>query len=145
MYNIAEIDKSIIKYYEAVKSLAVKFIEKLETYENEHQETLQEFIKISLQLESRYVDNPNLTSDENGSMSARQKYLAQHLQLGLDEVKKKILSFKEQAELLENRIEDINGGYNSITELAKLEKQDRASFSFIAENLADIVRKACFN
>ena len=141
-YNIAEIDKSIIKYYEAVKSLAVKFIEKLETYENEHQETLQEFIKISLQLESRYVDNPNLTSDENGSMSARQKYLAQHLQLGLDEVKKKILSFKEQAELLENRIEDINGGYNSITELAKLEKQDRASFSFIAENLADIVRKA---
>ena len=141
-YNIAEIDKSIIKYYEAVKSLAVKFIEKLETYEEDHQETLQEFIKISLQLESRYVDNPNLTSDENGSMSARQKYLAQHLQLGLDEVKKKILSFKEQAELLENRIEDINGGYNSITELAKLEKQDRASFSFIAENLADIVRKA---
>ncbi|MBR1729622.1 MAG: hypothetical protein IJ728_08880 [Selenomonadaceae bacterium] len=141
-YNIAEIDKSIIKYYEAVKSLAVKFIEKLETYENEHQETLQEFIKISLQLESRYVDNPNLTSDENGSMSARQKYLAQHLQLGLDEVKKKILSFKEQAESLENKIEDINGGYNSITELAKLEKQDRASFSFIAENLADIVRKA---
>lgn len=60
----------------------------------------------------------------------------------MNEIKSKILSVKKQANDIEYRIDKINNGDSAITELAKLEKEERASFSFIAENTAKIIHNA---
>ena len=43
---------------------------------------------------------------------------------------------------MEYRIDEIDEGVNSICELAELEQEKRASFSFIAENTAKIIKNA---
>lgn len=53
-----------------------------------------------------------------------------------------LLAIKKQAEDIENRIEIINSGENSINELSILEREERASFKFIVENAATIIKNA---
>jgi hypothetical protein len=57
-------------------------------------------------------------------------------------VKAKILAVKKQADDLEYRIDEINNGEDAIHQLALLEKEERASFSFLAENTAMIIKNA---
>lgn len=57
-------------------------------------------------------------------------------------VKSKILSVKKQADDLEYRIDAIDNGEDAIHELALLEKEEQASFEFIAENTAKIIKNA---
>lgn len=52
------------------------------------------------------------------------------------------MSYKKQVQDIEDKINDINEGNNRISELAELENKKRASFSFIAENTANIVKNA---
>ena len=60
----------------------------------------------------------------------------------MSNVKNKLLLVKNQADNLESRIEDINDSENSIELLADLEEEKRASFNFIAENTANIIKNA---
>lgn len=60
----------------------------------------------------------------------------------MNSIKAKILAVKKQADDLEYRIDEIDEGVNSICELAELEQEKRASFSFIAENTAKIIKNA---
>lgn len=49
----------------------------------------------------------------------------------MNSVNAKLLAIKNQAEDIEDRIEMINSGENSIKELSILEREERASFKFI--------------
>jgi len=60
----------------------------------------------------------------------------------MNSVKLKLLAVKHQADELEYRIDEIDNGDDAIHQLALLEKEERASFSFITENTAKIVRNA---
>ena len=60
----------------------------------------------------------------------------------MNSVKTKILAVKKQADALEYRIDEIDEGENSIRELAELEQEKRASFAFLAENTAKIIKNA---
>ena len=57
-------------------------------------------------------------------------------------VKNKLLAIKKQADDLEDKIDRINDGNNALYELALLEKEERVSFSFLAENTAMILKNA---
>ena len=65
--------------------------------------------------------------------------MARRLELGTNEPKRKILSVKTQAEKFFDRLDEIIGGDDSISELADLQAEPRADFEFLAENLARII------
>lgn len=141
-YDIKAIDDSIIKYYQAVQQWCTELMEKLDYYEDEKASVIKDFNLISLKLSKKYEDNPNLTKDENALLRNRQRFFQKKFSLGMNSIKAKILAVKKQADDLEYRIDEIDEGVNSICELAELEQEKKASFSFIAENTAKIIKNA---
>lgn len=141
-YDIKSIDASIIKYYQSVQQWTYELLDKLDYYEQEMEPVIRDFNLISLKLSKKYEDNPNLTDDENALLAERQRYFQKRFSLGMHSVKSKILAVKKQADDLEYRIDEIDNGEDAIHELALLEKEERASFSFIAENTAKIIKNA---
>lgn len=141
-YDIKAIDNSIIKYYEAVQSWVNELMNKLSYFEDVKGDIIRDFNIISLKLSKKYEENPNLTEEENILFKTRQQFFKKHFELGMSSVKSKLLSVKKQADDLEYRIDEINDGNNAIKELALLEKEERASFNFVTENTANIIKNA---
>lgn len=141
-YDIASIDKSIIKYYEAVQKWIDELMEYLADFEQQKESVIQDCNQIGLQLSTVYKDDSNLTEAENELLKNRQYYFKDKLALGMDKVKANLLKVKQQADDIEYTINEIDDGDNAIYELAQLEKKERASFALIAENTAKIVNKA---
>ncbi len=141
-YDIKAIDSSVIKYYQAVQQWTEELMEKLDYYEKEKDEVIREFNLIGLKLGKKYDKSDMLTVEENTLLCERQRYFASRFSLGMNSVKSKILAVKHQADELEYRIDEIDNGEDSIRQLALLEKEERASFGFIAENTAKIIRNA---
>ncbi len=101
-----------------------------------------DFNLISLKLSKKYELSSSLTEEENQLLLNRQRYFKTKFSLGMYSVKSKILAVKIQADELEYRIDEIDSGEDAIHDLAVLEKEERVSFSFIAENTAKIIRNA---
>ena len=138
-YDVPALAKSPIKYFDAVLNVSDEFLDILNEYETAQAETIAEFLKIALKLNAKLTDNPNLTAEENKMLAERQKFLAARLELAVDEPKRKILAVKAQANHFFARLEEVNAGDNSISELASLQAEPRADFEFLVENLARIV------
>lgn len=141
-YDIASIDKSIIKYYEAIQQWIDELMEYLADFEQQKESVIQDCNQIGLQLSTTYKNDNNLTETENELSKNRQYYFKDKLALGMDKVKTNLLKIKQQADDIEYTINEIDDGDNAIYELAQLEKKERASFALIAENTAKIVNKA---
>lgn len=138
-YDVAATAKSPIKYFDAVLNVSDEFLDILNEYETAQAETIAAFLKIALKLKAKYTDNPNLTPEENALLADRQKFLATRLELATDEPKRKILAVKAQANNFFTRLESVNAGDNSISDLAALQAEPRADFELLVENLARIV------
>lgn len=141
-YNIKAIDASIIQYYQAVQNWTEELLGKLDDYEREKEDVIQAVNGIGLELGKKCENCDILSEEENALFQNRQRYFASQFSIGMNHVKAKLLAVKHQADALEARIDEIDNGDDAIRELALLEKEDRASFSFLAENTAKIVRNA---
>ena len=60
-YDLPAIEKSPIKYFDSALKVADEFLNILQEYETAQKDTIAEFLKIALKINSKYVDNPNLT------------------------------------------------------------------------------------
>lgn len=141
-YDIKAIDASLIKYYQAVQQWCRELIEKVDYYEEQKASVIKDFNLISLKFSKKYEANSNLTEAENILLCDRQRFFQKNFSLGMNSVKTKILAVKKQADALEYRIDEIDEGENSLRELAELEQEKRASFAFLAENTAKIIKNA---
>jgi len=141
-YDVKAIDSSVIKYYQTVQQWTEELMEKLDYYEKEKEEVIRDFNVIGLKLGKKYENSDTLTAEENTMLAERQRYFASRFSLGMNSVKTKLLAVKHQADVLEYRIDEIDNGDDAIHQLALLEKEERASFEFIAENTAKIIRNA---
>ena len=141
-YDVESIDKSIIKYYQAVQKWTTELIDKLDDYEKEKEEIIKDFNIISLKLSKEYEDSKSLTEEENELLKKRQKYFEKKLSLGMNTTKRKLISVKEDADNIEYRLDEIDDGDNPIKELGIIENETRASFSLLAENTAKIIKNA---
>lgn len=141
-YDVKSIDDSIIKYFHAIQQWTCELMDKLDCYEQEKERVINNFNIIGLKLAKKYENSEHLTDDENALLCNRQRYFASRFSLGMNGVKTKILAVKHQADELEYRIDEIDNGDDAIHQLALLEKEERASFTFIAENTAKIVCNA---
>lgn len=141
-YDIKAIDASLIKYYQAVQQWCRELMEKVDYYEEQKASVIKDFNLISLKLSRKYEADPNLTEAENTLLCDRQRFFQKNFSLGMNSVKTKILAVKKQADALEYRIDEIDEGENSLHELAELEQEKRASFAFLTENTAKIIKNA---
>lgn len=141
-YDLKAIDASLIKYYQAVQQWCRELMEKVDYYEEQKVSVIKDFNLIVLKLSKKYEANPNLTEAENILLRDRQRFFQKNFSLGMNSVKTKILAVKKQADALEYRIDEIDEGENSLRELAELEQEKRASFAFLAENTAKIIKNA---
>ena len=141
-YDMKAIDNSVIKYYQAVQQWTEELMEKLDYYEKEKETVIHDFNIISLKLGKKYENSDTLTEEENSLLRNRQRDFAVRFSLGMNSIKSKILAVKHQADDLEYRIDEIDSGDDAIHQLALLEKEERASFAFVAENTAKIIRNA---
>ncbi len=141
-YDIKAIDASLIKYYQAVQQWCRELMEKVDYYEEQKASVIKDFNLISLKLSKKYEANSNLTEAENTLLCDRQRFFQKNFSLGMSSVKTKLLAVKKQADALEYRIDEIDEGENSLRELAELEQEKRASFAFLAENTAKIIKNA---
>lgn len=141
-YDIKAIDASLIKYYQAVQQWCRELMEKVDYYEEQKASVIKDFNLISLKLSKKYEANSNLTEAENILLRDRQRFFQKNFSLGMNSVKTKLLAVKKQADALEYRIDEIDEGENSLRELAELEQEKRASFAFLAENTAKIIKNA---
>lgn len=141
-YDIDAINKSVIKYYQAVQQWTYELINKLDDYEEQKEAVIRDFNLIGLKLSKKYEKNSKLTDEENALLAERQRYLSNKLSLGMNNIKSKILAVKKQADDLEMRIDEIDNSPNSMYELALVEKEERVSFEFLAENTGKIIKNA---
>lgn len=141
-YDVKAIDNSIIKYYRAVQQWTDELMDKLDYYEQEKESVIRDFNIIGLKLSKKYEQNTNLTAEENELLESRQRYFQKKFSLGMSSVKSKILAVKKQSDDLEYRIDEIDNSDDAMYALAVLEQEQRASFTFVAENTAKIIRNA---
>lgn len=141
-YDLKAIDASLIKYYQAVQQWCRELMEKVDYYEEQKASVIKDFNLISLKLSKKYEADTNLTEAENILLCDRQRFFQKNFSLGMNSVKTKILAVKKQADALEYRIDEIDEGENSLRELAELEQEKRASFAFLTENTAKIIKNA---
>lgn len=141
-YDIKAIDMSVIKYYKAIKSIVDDFNNKIDYYQEVKSSIINSFNIISMKLSKRYEDDKNLTDEENTMLRNRKEFLRKSFNLEMNNVRSNLLSIKKQAEEIEERINIINEDDNLIKELAILEKEERASFELITENIANMIKKA---
>lgn len=141
-YDIKAIDASLIRYYQAVQQWCRELMEKVDYYEEQKASVIKDFNLISLKLSKKYEADTNLTEAENTLLCDRQHFFQKNFSLGMNSVKTKLLAVKKQADALEYRIDEIDEGENSLRELAELEQEKRASFAFLAENTAKIIKNA---
>lgn len=143
-YDIKEIDSSVIQYAQAISDWISELKEKLDYFASEKRQILVKFEKIMLQLEDDYEFGDYLGSTEDKKLSKRQEIFKKIFSVNMDEVIEKLLNVRKQADSLMDQIDSINDSQESIYELGNLERKERASFGFIAENTAYIVREALF-
>ena len=137
-YDLPAVNSSVIKYFEALKKWTDDLMAMIEDFEREKDDTIRQFGVITLKLSKKYDDSPALSRDENDLMRERLAFFLRKLSLGMNTVKAKILAVKKQALELEERIDSTD----SITELAAIQDERRATFPLIAENTARIIRNA---
>ena len=138
-FDTTAINKSVIKYSDAVISVTDELLEILQEYETAQAATIAEFLPISLKLNAKSKANPDLTPAEHVFLEGRRQFLAQRLDFGFEAVEAQINSVKTQAESLARQIDRINRGNDSISELAVLQNETRADFELLTENLAQII------
>lgn len=138
-FDAAAINKSVVKYPDAVIKLTDELLGILQEYETAQAATIAEFLPLSLKLNTKFKESPDLTPEENLFLEERRQFLAQHLDFGFEAVEEQINSVKEQAEFLAAQIYRINRGRNAIHELAELQAEPRADFELLTENLAQII------
>ena len=137
-YDIPAVSSSVIKYFQALQKWTDELMSLIESYEREKENTISQFNAITLTLSKKYTDSPDLSPEENTLLRQRLDAFRKRLSLGMNTVKTKILAVKTQADDLEDRIDSTD----SITELAKIEREERAGFPLIAENTARIITNA---
>lgn len=139
-YDIPAIQSSVIQYYQAVQRWITELLQQLDGFEAEKEPILQQAKTIRRQLEAAYEEQPALTDEENALMAARQKFFKERFALETSSIRNKLMLVKAQADKLEARLDAIDESENSLQEMAALEQEQRASFAFVTENTAKIIK-----
>lgn len=142
MYDIEEINTSIIKYYEGIQNWIYDLLEYIDSFEASNNDLIREINEFSFLVSKVSSDKYNLSEQETELFNHRINFLKEKFNISIGELKNKLIVFKLEADKIEDKIEEINSGNDILNKLGKLEKEDRASFKLITENTFNMLKKA---
>lgn len=142
LYDIEEINTSIIKYYKGIQDWIYDILEYVDSFEVSNNDLIREINEFSFVISKVSSDKYYLSEQETELFNNRINFLKEKFNISIGELKNKLIVFKAEADKIEDEIEEINSGSNILNRLGKLEKEDRASFKFITENTFNILKKA---
>ncbi len=138
-YDLAAVDRSPIRYYAAVQSVADILINALDRFKSEHAEKIDALFHASEPFAVGYVNNPNFNAVENMTFAAHHRLFTRNLSFGADKVKRNLHSLQAEAQAVFDRLDDAN----STKILAEIESEPRAGFAFLVENSVRMLNDAC--
>lgn len=139
-YDVDSINNSLVKYTEAVKRWIDDLLDKLDYFELSMSSNISDLNDITESLCSK--DFSSLSNGHKRIFDSQKSSLERLFSVNLKEVRRKLLTYKNNAVEIEKELElsDIND--NPLECLEELEKQSRPKFEFIAEHTAQIIKDA---
>ena len=139
-YDVDSINNSLVKYTEAVKRWIDDLLDKLDYFELSMSSNISDLNEITESLCSK--DFSSLSNGHKKIFDSQKSSLERLFSVNLKEVRRKLLTYKNNAVEIEKELElsDIND--NPLECLEELEKQSRPKFEFITEHTAQIIKDA---
>ncbi len=141
-YNFEKIDKSVILYFNSIKRWIDGLLAIVEEVENKKTELFTTLNEIADKIDDIIVYNQDFCEEEITLLELRWEFIKNKYNFDTSKLKKQLLNFKSQAELIENKLHEINKSNNQLQLLYNLEVEKRPTFYFVAENTYHLVSEA---
>jgi len=141
-YNLNEINNSVIKYFQNIIKFEKSLLSEIDAYEIQNNNLLSSTFKVIDFINEKYSNDENFTEEENNLFINRLDFFKKYFDFGLENLKNSLIAFKNEGELLEKELFEINYGnkVSKFDDLEKFQNKKYPSFSFIAENSCEIVK-----
>lgn len=139
-YDVDSINNSLVKYTDAVKRWIDGLLDKLDYFELSMSSNISELNDITESLCSK--DFSSLSNGHKRIFDSQKSSLERLFSVNLKEVRRKLLTYKNNAVEIEKELELSDIEDNPLECLEELEKQSRPKFEFIAEHTAQIIKDA---
>lgn len=133
-YDLVYIGQSVWQYSLAVQSWMRFLLTQLDDISQRQQSLLSQAAQLSQSLSAKPLSSPHLSDAEQQLLQARHTDLQQRLDFGLVSVRSALFEMLQQAQSLQQQLQQAHQHPDSLSRLAQIEAQQRPSFALVAEH-----------
>ncbi len=137
-YDLVYIGQSVWQYSLAVQSWMRFLLTQLDDISQHQQSLLSQAAQLSQSLSAKPLSSPHLSDTEQQLLQARHTDLQQRLDFGLVSVRSALFEMLQQAQSLQQQLQQAHQHPDSLSRLAQIEAQQRPSFALVAEHSATL-------
>lgn len=137
-YDLVYIGQSVWQYSLAVQSWMRFLLTQLDDISQRQQSLLSQAAQLSQSLSAKPLSSPHLSDAEQQLLQARHTDLQQRLDFGLVSVRSALFEMLQQAQSLQQQLQQAHQHPDSLSRLAQIEAQQRPSFALVAEHSATL-------
>lgn len=141
-YDLNKINQSVWQYSQAVQTWVRFLLTQLDDITQRQQPLLAQAAELKHALTAKPISSKHLTDTELQLLQARHHDLQQRLDFGIEPVRAALFSVLQQAQTLQNQLQQAHQYPDSLMRLAELERQPRPSFNLVAEHTATLCTQA---
>jgi hypothetical protein len=140
-YDLKKINFSSLQYYRNAILWINELLDSLDDFESENSQLVQSMLSVQDEMMEDYTNDSDFKEEENNFFRDQKLKWRKIFDFGLDSLKDELISFRTEAEIKLKQIDDISISKNKISDLSKIEKEDRPDFYFFAEYTGNLIRK----
>ncbi|MDD3044815.1 MAG: hypothetical protein PHF33_05090 [Candidatus Delongbacteria bacterium] len=140
-YDLKKINFSALQYYRNAILWIDERLDSLDDFEADNSQLVQSMLSVQDEMMEDYKNDSDFKEEENHFFRDQKLKWRKIFDFGLDSLKDELISFRTEAEIKLNQIDDISISKNKISDLSKIEKEDRPDFYFFAEYTGNLIRK----
>lgn len=141
-YDLNNINQSVWQYSQSVQTWVRFLLTQLDDITQRQQPLLAQAAELKHALTAKPISSKHLTDTELQLLQARHHDLQQRLDFGIESVRAALFSVLQQAQTLQNQLQQAHQYPDSLMRLAELERQPRPSFNLVAEHTATLCTQA---
>lgn len=141
-YDLNNINQSVWQYTQTVQTWVRFLLTQLDDITQRQQPLLAQAAELKHALTAKPISSKHLTDNELQLLQARHHDLQQRLDFGIEPVRAALFSVLQQAQTLQNQLQQAHQYPDSLMRLAELERQPRPSFNLVAEHTATLCTQA---
>lgn len=140
-FDLKEINFSALQYYRNAVLWINELLDSLDDFESENSQLVQSMLSVQDEMMEDYKNDSDFKEEENNFFRDQKLKWRKIFDFGLDSLKDELISFRTEAEIKLKQIDDISISKNKISDLSKIEIEDRPDFYFFAEYTGNLIRK----